>query len=320
MVQKYLKYTIASADQPKTSYINLARDLSAINRQLFRQARMYKMKSITVIDNDQDKYVQVGIAPNTWAMKNSVKRAFNRWCEMNAQVLQDQPSLKARWNDFKPYLSRAHMLAVESSLPLVTMETPEDMNGNNLKYGEWAHSMFESPDGTSSVDGYKVGVIGAHVGSVGAFEYVGLIQSYGDSRGTVSNQEPTVDASAASDDPLLNLLDAGTQFDEIAENIIEEGDRPPYRTVDGSGTPGDFYVGGLDNMQHELMVAEFNPADSAQGLQRAYNIDVPLGVLRVDHKSGGETNFTVIIELAEGSYKGIHSTPMVDTKIMKRLA
>lgn len=314
MVVRHLKYTIASDTTQKTSFINLAKDLSAINRQLFRQCRMYKVKSITLIDDDDAKYVQFASAGDTWAMRNAVKRAFRRWNEMNAQVLDDQPTLKARWNDFKIYLSSTHK---DAELGVAhTMETPEDIEGNNLKYGEWDFSTFESPDGvTSGVDGYDVGILGGHVGSVGSFSYVGLIQSYGDARGTVSRQEPSVNTAAASDDPLLNLLDAGTQFDEVAENVIGEGDTPPYYIFNPGNTPGSKYTGGDDNMPKELMFGELNSSSAADGLQKIYNMNIPLGVIRIDHAVEGVppagTNFTIIVELAEGNYKGIHSESMV---------
>lgn len=310
MVVRHLKYTIASTNSQKVSYINLAKDLSAINRQMFRQARMYKIKSITLVDDDEAKYVQFGFAGDTWAMRNAVKRGFRRWNEMNNQVLQDQPSLKARWNDFKPYLSPAHSAAENGVSPtLIQMETPENMAGEKLKYGEWTYSIFESPDGVDGVDGYEVGILGDHVGSPGAFSYVGLIQSYGDARGTVNTGTPNVDTAAASDDPLVNLLDAGTQFDEIAENIIGEGDNPPYYMGDGNG---DDYVGGKDNMPTELMFGELNSSSDADGVQRIYNLDAPLGVMRIDHSTeAGSTNFTIIVELAEGKYKGVHSESLV---------
>lgn len=309
MVQRHLKYTIAVTTAQKTSYINLARDLSAINRQLFRQARMYKVKSITLVDDDDEKYVQFGTGPNTWAMKNAVKRGFSRWNEMNDQVLKDQPALKARWNDFKPYLSLQHKKAAAGQTGF-TLETVEDIAGNNLVYGEWSHSIFESPDGTSSADGYTVSVIGDHSGEPGDYDNVSLIKSYGDARGTVNAQEPNVSVGVASDDPLLNLLDAGTQFDEIAENIIQEGDAPPYALTGA----GNAYVGGASNMPHELMFGELNSSAAVgDGIQRLYNIDVPLGVIRMDHAtpSLSGTNFTIIVELAEGPYKGIHSESLV---------
>ena len=174
MVQRYLKYTVAATTAQRSSYINLAKDLSAINRQLFRQARMYKVKSITLMDDDNAKYVQFATAGDTWAMRNGVKRAFKRWNEMNKQVLKDQPTLKARWNDFKLYLSANHRIAENGGgtgtggLTVLPMESPEDISSNNVVYGEWDFSTFESPDGTSSVDGYEVGILGGHIGPPGS--------------------------------------------------------------------------------------------------------------------------------------------------------
>ena len=316
MVVRHLKYTIASSDRQSTSYLNLAKDLSAMNRQLFRQARMYHVKSISLIDDDAEKFVQIGVAPDTWAMRNAVKRGFSRYNEMNAQVLQDQPSLKARWSDFKPYLSNNHRTAEGGGSTDYVMETPEDIEGNNLQYGEWTFTIFESPDGTSSVDGYEIGVLGDHVGSAGNYEYVGLIQSYGDARGTVNQVEPNIDVGFASDDPLVNLLDAGTQFDEIAENIIQHGDQAPYKVkFSTNDSRGAAYVGAQANLPQEIMVGELNSSSAVgEGVQRVFGIEAPLGVIRIDHSlaSGSiATNFTVIVELAPGDYKGIRSESMV---------
>ena len=316
MVVRHLKYTISSGETQSAAYINIAKDLSAINRQLFRQGRMYKVKSLTVVDNDQEKFVQVGIAPDSWAMRNAVKRAFRRWNEMNMQVLEEQPSLKARWNDFKPYLSKRHFDAEKGTAG--TVETPEDMNGNNLRYGNWSYSTFEAPvdSANNDVDGYEVAILGNHEGSGTNYSRVGLIKSYGDARGTVNNREPNTSVGFASDDPLVNLLDAGTQYDEIAENIIAEGVAPPYyMPVTPLQSPGDRYAGGTDNMPEEIMIAEFNSSSQTEGVQRIFGFNVPLGVIRLDHSTAsGTTNFTVIVEVAEGSYKGVHSESLVDAK------
>ena len=185
MTQRYLKYRVStSTDTPATVFINLARDLSAMNRQLFRQCRSYRVKSIRVVDGVPDGSIEFACAPNTWAMKNSLKRAYSSWNQMNNQVLKDQPNLKSKWHDFKPYLSSTHMQVVEAGSGGL-MLTPEDVGGQQLQYGEWLHSTFESPDSTSSVDGYKVGILGAQVGSAGAIDYVGLIESYGNTRTTL---------------------------------------------------------------------------------------------------------------------------------------
>ncbi len=308
MTQRYLKYTVdSSTTTPATAYINLARDLSALNRQLFRQCRTYKIKSIRVVDGQPDGSVEFGCAPNTWAMKNSLKRAYSRWNEMNAQVLKDQPNLKPKWHDFKPYLSLSHMKATAGVDGV--MLVPEDIGGQELQYGDWQASEFESPDGTSSVDGYHVGILGQQDGAAGSVNYVGLIESYGNTRTTVT-ESPQANSALASDDPLLNLLDAGTQFDEVAENIIDENDLPPYKLNDGSGF-GTEYVGGQNNMRFPQIFGQVVVNENRNN-SSFYNIDVPLGIFRVDHQTyTGTTTFTILVELAPGNYKGVHSEALV---------
>jgi hypothetical protein len=310
MTQRYLKYRVSSSTTtPATAYINLPRDLSALNRQLFRQCRTYKIKSIRVVDGTPDGSVEFGCAPNTWAMKNSLKRAFNRWNEMNAQVLTDQPNLKSKWHDFKPYLDMSHMMASSAGVG-GTILTPQDQGGNSLQRGEWTYSEFESPDGTTSVDGYHVGILGQQSGAAGAVDYVGLIESYGNTRTTVT-ETPQANTALASDDPLLNLLDAGTQFDEVAENIIDENDLPPYKLDDGSGF-GSEYVGGQNNMRAPQIFGEVVVNENRNN-SSFYNVDIPLGVIRVDHQTyTGTTSFTILVELAPGGYKGVHSEPLVE--------
>jgi hypothetical protein len=204
-------------------------------------------------------------------------------------------------------LSQSHQLAT-SGVGAV-MLVPEDIGEQKLQYGEWTHSEFESPDGTSSVDGYHVGILGQQDGAPGAVKYVGLIESYGNTRSTVT-ESPQVNSALASDDPLLNLLDAGTQFDEVAENIIDENDLPPYKLNDGSGF-GTEYVGGQNNMRYPQVFAEVSSNDNRAN-PVFYNIDVPLGVMQVDHYTfTGSSSITILVELASGNYKGVHSEALV---------
>ncbi len=68
-------------------------------------------------------------------------------------------------------------------------------------------------------------------------------------------------------------------------------------------------------MPAPLMFAECNVQEGGQGMQKIYNIDVPLGVIRLDHKvaaAGRSTDFTVIVEMAEGGYKGVHSENVLE--------
>ena len=315
MTQRILKYTLAVSDTESTHYINLAQHMSALNRQLFRQCRNYHIKSISINDDDNvgsapDAYVQIGGAPWTWVQKNALKRGFEKWNEMNNIVLQGigQKSLKGKWHDFKPYLSYKHYEKVNDGSS--TIETPEDMHGNKLQLGSWEYSKFETPDATTGSDMFQVALIGDHAGSAGAWQLISLTQSYGETRGNPYQQVPTVD-SDARDDALLNLIDDGTQTDEITENLLSDGSVAPYQILnDGQSGIGELYVGSRNNMPQEQFFGEcnfnvYNPNN------RFYNIQAPLGILRVDCKSEDTTNITIIVELAPGGYKGIEAESLL---------
>ena len=315
MTQRILKYTLAVGASESTHYINLAQHMSALNRQLFRQCRNYHIKSISINDDDNvgtapDAYVQIGGAPWTWVQKNALKRGFEKWNEMNNIVLQGigQKTMKPRWHDYKPYLSYKHYEKVNDGS--TTIETPEDMNGNKLQLGEWVYSKYETPDATTSSDMFEVALIGDNAGSAGAWQLISLTQSYASTRGNPSPTEPVVD-SDAPDDALLNLIDDGTQTDEITENLLDDNSSPPYDIISaGMGGIGELYVGARNNMPQEQFFGEcnfnvYNPNN------KMYNIQAPLGVLRVDCKSESSTNITIIVELAPGSYKGIKAESLL---------
>ena len=83
---------------------------------------------------------------------------------------------------------------------------------------------------TSGSDTFTAHLLGPHNGVAGARNSIGLVLSYGESRPTIGNvggDAPQMD-SDGDDDPLINLFDAGTQVDEVAQNLDSYGDMPPY--------------------------------------------------------------------------------------------
>ena len=87
------------------NYLDIARSLSRVNRKLFRQGRLYAIGGITfhwkgaaATDN---LVVSVATAPNTWVVRNAWTKGFALWRQMQKLVLDDNPSVKGRWHDFK---------------------------------------------------------------------------------------------------------------------------------------------------------------------------------------------------------------------------
>ena len=305
---RFLRYQLIGPADPNTNpekshFIDIARSLSALNRRLYRQGKVYQIANITVTSrNTVNGLVSFSTAPDTWVTRAAWNRGFKMHSEMQ-KLVTDLPGSevrKGRYNDFKVYLSDDHRTAAATR--------PLD-NGNNLvASGEWIASEFRTPDGVgNSSDLFVAHLLGDHVGSAGSRTSVGLIKSYGESRATVQANTPNVD-SDGSDDPLLNLFDAGTQVDEIADDLLLDGDAPPYAIGSGA-TTGDVYPGANSNIPKPMVnrIAGIGQ----QGGTSAPSVMLPgftaiAGLIEVELQSDlPNDTFDILIELAPGSYKGV---------------
>ena len=305
---RFLRYQLtgsATAGAEKSRFIDVAKDLAAINRRLYRQGKVYQIANISVTTRDTiNGLISFSTAPDTWVTRGAWRRGLQMYDAMQKQVL-DMPgskSRKGRYNDFKVYLSADHRTA--------DIERARD-NGNNLAgTGEWVYSKFQTPDGSPSVDDFNAHLLGGHVGNAGTRESVGLILSYGEARATVSNDLPNVD-SQGSDDPLLNLFDAGTHIDEVANDLENDGDQAPYKITQGGSqaTVGEHYPGATSNLP-KPMVNRIASMGSQGGIS-APSIMLPgftaiAGLIEVEMQSDIASDvFDIVIEIAPGSYKGV---------------
>lgn len=207
----------------------------------------------------------------------------------------------ATWADFKVYLSATHKGA--------TNAVPLD-NGNNLvKLGEWVYSKYQSPDGTTGADEYTVHLLGNHVGAAGSRTEVGIVQAYEEARRTVE-----IDGTGSeinTDSPWVNLFDDGTTLDEIASDMVNDGDSPPYDINE--------YPGAATNMPKPLVVGM--AALSATSVDAAQDpaapsvtiggFNAPCGLLEIEIQSSEASDvFDVLIEVASGDYKGVKALKM----------
>ena len=94
-----------------TWYIDTARELSKVNRRLYSQSRMYAYQGLTFIwradaaSTAQTIEVSIRTAGNSWILHNAYVKGHALWNEMQQLVLDDNPSIKTKWHDFKVTLS-----------------------------------------------------------------------------------------------------------------------------------------------------------------------------------------------------------------------
>ena len=287
-------------------YIDLARELSKVNRRFYRQGKVYRVANVSITSRDTTNgLVSFSTAPDTWVTRNSWKRGKDMYDAMNKLVL-DAPGSSARkgkYHDFKVYLSDDHRTDI--------MLRARDNGNNQVQSGEWIYSEFRTPDGDPGSRMFTTHLLGDHVGSTGNETAVGLVQSYGEARATVHKETPLVDTEG-SDDPLLNLFDDGTQVDEIAADLENDADAPPYALMSGSNeaTVGEYYPGAASNMPKPIVKRLASIGQS--GGSNAPTVMLPgfdamCGLIEIEIQSAkvGIDQFDIIIELAPGSYKGV---------------
>jgi len=290
---RYLRYELTNSGTPgsETShYIDLAKDLSAINRRLYRQGRDYHVKKITIVSSNTpngENRVSVSTCPHSWVSAGAWKRAFQTWQRMNADAsMQSAGDLLGTWADFKVYLS--------NDMRTGTVLSPIDNGSNAVDAGEWVYTSLVTPDGTTSADEFTLHMLGDHNGNAGARISAGLIKSFGESRATVNDFTPNVPNDAA-DDPLLNVFDYGTTVDEVIDNMLTDGDKPPYSTADYPGDDG--------NMPKPLVVQDTTIVD---GKSTMAGFTALCGLIEIETKSPIASDvYSLLVELAPGNYRGV---------------
>lgn len=310
MAERYLRFQIetsAVANQEKSYFLDIAKNLSGLNRRLYRQGKHYFIKKITVTSRDsQNGLISFATAPHSWMVSNSWKTGFRMWNKMRLEHGGAPGSglpasvTPATWSDFKVYLSDDHKTA--GSIQALD-------NGNNgVGVNEWRYSLFTAPDtaGTGSADQYDVKLLGNHDGGHGSYTCVGLIDAYAESRRTV--QIDDTGDEMIGDSPWVQLFDDGETLDEVLAEMKIDGDEPPYDL--------DIYTGLTGNMPKPLvreMKALVPNADAANTTSSITlgGFAAPCGLVEIEVQSAlpSET-IDVLIEVAPGDYKGVKALDM----------
>jgi hypothetical protein len=290
---RHLRYEMtnsAAAGTETSHYMDIARDLSVINRRLMRQGRVYHVKKVTVVSSNTPNggsRISASVIGPSWVSRQAWKRGFQTWQKMNSEAMHaNLKSVQGTWADFKVFMDEGQTTH--------TLLTPKDNGGNNYSVGEWTYSKYVSPDGTTSADEFGAWMLGDHDGAAGAWNHIGLIKSYAESRATVQDGSPFV-PSNLSDDPLVNVFDYGTTVDEVLDNVEGDNDQAPYNIYT--------YPGEAGNGPKPLLVQDATIID---GRAVMGGFEAMLGLIEFEIKSPLPSDvYSVLVELAPGPYRGI---------------
>ncbi len=303
-----------------TSYIDLAKDLSKINRRLYRQGYTYVVQDIQLFTaagmrSSDIASMQFSTMGNSWIVHNAWRKGFKAWQKMQNDFMDgDGARLKGKWADFKIYLD-------DSQAGGTTLE-PYAGDGAVYTAGEWVHSNFVYDDaGTSRSPTIHM------IGTSTADSAIGLIQAYGDSR-NYPTSEPR-HPSALNTGFYAEFHGVGDVDDELGSDIEDDNDLPPYDQ--------DEYPGGATNAD-VAVVTRWISVNANQGMSTTAGFIAPCGLIKVDSTEyalndahavtladdstsdgpgplsvfavGTAATNAIILTIAPGPYRGVLAAPM----------
>jgi hypothetical protein len=171
-----------SAGATTNNFVDLSQIASLVNRRFYRQGINWAVSGIETYSTISTDGVEaqgniiISKLPSTWVMSNAWEKGFRSWQRMNNEALEEAPSVRPRFLDFKIYADATHhALGFGANLlpgSLVAQATA----------GEWEPSQYHIP---SASPGYlaadrEVLAVGASYPGNGAsgFNAVSLIEGY----------------------------------------------------------------------------------------------------------------------------------------------
>lgn len=290
-------------------YIDLMRDLSAVNRRGMNQGQVlhitgFTLKQDTAAASTVGLQATIKALPVSWVAAQAYMKARMAWMDQQRRVRAEsgQDNIAPAYEDFKVFMDSNH----RATGNIDTL----DGAGNPVVQGEWDYSKLVYAD--QSVDPETIKEPFLHmIGNDVSTTDVGLINAYEDSRATVSATQPNVPAGASSN--IYALLTIGQDdgaAKEVIDNMEDDNDNPPYSLA--------HYPGGVVNYPTNVdkcyvQTNQNNQVVSAPGFPSL------CGLIRIFSQgktlaTGANTVLpgTLLVHLAPGPKKGLLSMNMGD--------
>lgn len=291
-----------------TNFIDLSLAASAANRRFMRQGMTYAVAGMTLHTADTvSGSFDVSKVPDTWMAHQAHKKSKMLWMKSQDQVLDDEPTIAARYRDFKVYLDTDMVGAPVQDVsgnPANDGEImlPIDRTDATAKVGEWTYSALQLP-----VDGGAAAPLERTLHFVGtnAGTSLGMIHGYGLSR----SRPNLIDPNVPRDGGWMNdVFDVADNLDEIREDVTADNDIAPYRVGD-EFTTDEFYPGGENNQPSAaLHSVSFVSGTTVGGKTRVEGGTFNCGLVRFDWQLTDQavepTSMYLAVDLLPGSVKG----------------
>jgi hypothetical protein len=316
-----------SSGATSVSYCDLSQIASLVNRRFYRQGINWAVAGFKFLTaapaggNQLIGQVTVEKLPNTWVMSNSWEKGFRTWNKMNRIALEETPSVRPKFLDFKIYADQDHCNAGYAANLL-----PYAASGPATA-GEWVPSKIVVPktDGTSGVNNFEIKAVGANygAGSASGLASVSLIEGYAASRGLPNVLDPNTpdDASDASGPTPENWMSAlfneGTdQDDQVITDMVTENNVAPYPFENDGVHLDTMYPGGANQLSGlQIHDSTSYGATTIGGTTRIKGGNFPCGLIKISHAVTAESqthNVVLYLDLVPGNHRGYMCEPMTE--------
>lgn len=298
--QRVLSYVLTPSSGGVVVDIDLAKDLSAVNRRLYRQGMQYYVSHISLARADTGiSMMQIMTAGDTWIVHNAWKKGKALWLKQQRDAAKAIGISLGTWADFKVTLDDNDTAAINTIAG----------DAGTIEPDEWAYSELVYED-----DGDEFSPTMHLLGTSTLASGVGLVQEYAISRNQLTNPSPVTPAEA-SDSIYAKMLMATDEFSDILIDDIEgHNDSPPYDHSE--------YVGG-DTVADAPFFQDFVVSNFQGGTSRSNGFTAECGLIRLILASAVNTDPAnpevlansdvaqiVQVHLAPGPYKGVMASKM----------
>ncbi len=303
-----------------TQYIDLSQCASLMNRRFYRQGLNWAVAGITIFtDTATGGEIVVYKVPDTWIASNAWEKGFHAWSDMQDKALEDNESVKPKFNDFKVYMDADHHAAgVGANL------IPLDEAGVPYTTGTWDMSNMIVPDDSSpgNSDDREIIWTGGNYPGVSpatGLNAVSLIEGYAASRGLPDIRDPNAptdaaDTSGTAPQNWIGALDnEGIDQDaEVLSDLITENTKAPYPFENDGVHTDTQYPGGANQAPGpEVHDAVFVTPTTVGGKTSIPGTNFQGGLIKIQNTID-QGNVVLLLHLVPGPHRGYMCQKMQD--------
>lgn len=325
-----------------TVFLDLAQIYSLVNRISLRQGYQYAVSNIEFQCKSGGTVVgSIYKLPESWPCINAYVKAQKLWMKQQQEVLDVEPSLKAKYRDFKVFMNEAHMTATSSNMVNNLLPANYVVSGTSSVY-DWEASEISFPAEVSDTPGAAgtpasqkyIFMLGDDGHSAGSGNGVGVIHGYAMSRARPQTVDPNTPQPG---DWMTDMFDVGEDHELIRQDVKNQNDEAPYLNA-LQNTGYEYYPGGAGQggassssaLQDKGEIFDMIGITAGTGTYPGYFSDAtgpgtfPLGLLAICYEATDvnvanhenafpiQSGLMMTITMMPGEYKGFAALAMKD--------